>query len=1116
MMTAQYQAALHSYAEGRYEEAMQQFSELLYEDPRNPKLHIWLGATFRKAGKIEYAKVQYQQVLTLTDDPDLLDLASTSLAQIQNKLAHTGSKSVNQRSIQKEEGILHTSNTTVLQKDVSPIVSPQVSGLMEDRLSHPVVTDRNLTIDDDATLLAVNPDGDVTKPQVTMKVQSANGVVPPPPAIASLFQKQLPKETQQNKWEEDQASEPFICSEDPTEKSTTSSILQDTIAIIQNGNHNPSQNVNQINQNGKHKDDQQNDQTNNPKNKQQDKKTKNQRDNRTNIPQSESNALESDPFAVSPANDVPMQVFDGGRTSSAIALEDILKFSTVGQKITLWGTLIATIPAVVLGIAAYRVGDGLLLSRVKQNQQSEAVSIANATGSFLQKQTSDVGVIKTLLFSTEIGQNTLQNSGQIAITTNPSDNTNKTVKLLGSLPIAQQRQYKQLLTNRLNLYSQAYPQYTSIALFSINGELIAQSNSSKTLQTINANTLSKVSTVDNVLIGNPIVRKEGANFYAVAAIKSSASQKVSMVLQVEIPVKTLTSNLTKSLTNPDGSNFYVIDNSNRYIASSQFVPIGEDASSEFAILSSLRSLPLSDLPERVKGDRNVQILGYAPVANMQGYGMSWDVLTTIDKATVIAANQSLLLVIGSGIAATPLLVAAIAYALSRRLSARLKDIRAALWDLRQGKAGNSFAALSTKGNDELADISVSINKMSEQFQTMIQKQEQEKQRLQLQVVKLVKVLSKLAREDKKEYQDADLSDEKILSLGKKIRGEMVQHYAEVESYRKQKEDLQEQLMQMLRDMQKLADGDLTVATKSIDGNLTDVAIFFDDVMRGLQNIVGQIKSSASQVNLSLGQNEQAIANLTSISQRQVDNVTRSLNATQMAKLSANEIATHSQQVIQSSQLVAAKVSDSDRSIDAVMAKVSALQSTVANTAKRVKNLGESSQKITKAISAINEIAIKTNFLAINATLEASRTGDMGIGFVMVAEEVGELASRSVAATKEVESLLMGIQSETNAVMIAVESGSNQAAESNTLAIAAKDSLLQISQISQQIDELVASIADATIAQVQTSEGVANLMKDISHIANRNLDASTEASKFLKTTKKYSGDLQQSLAHFKTR
>ena len=1032
MMTAQYQAALHSYAEGQYEEAMQQFSELLYEDPRNPKLNIWLGATFRKAGKIEYAKVQYQQVLTLTDDPDLLDLASASLAQIHNKLAHTSAKSVNQISTQKEIDIFHPSSIAVLKKDVSPVVSPQASGFIEESLNHHIVTgkDRSLKVDDAATLLTVTPN-DANK--------------------------------------------------------------EDT----QNG-------------------DQHNNQTNNQKSKQTSKKSKNQKDSRANATERDVNALEANSLADSRKNDELIQVFNDGQESSAIALEDILKFSSVGQKITLWSTLLATIPAVVLGITAYKVGDGLLLSRVKQNQQSEAMSIANATGSFLQKQTSDVGVIKTLLFSTELGQNNLQSVGQIFGTTNPSDITNKMVKLQNSLTIAQQRQYKQILTNRLNLYSQAYPQYASIALFSINGELISQSNSSNTLQTINANTLSKVSAGNNILIGNPIVTKDGANFYAVTAIQGSADQKVSMVLQVEIPVKALTSNLAKNQTNPDGSNFYVIDSSNRYIASSQSVPIGEDASSDFAILSNLRALPLSDLSERVKDDRSVQILSYSPVANIQSYGISWDVLTTIDKATVITANQSLLVVIGSGIAATPLLVAVIAYALSRRLSTRLKDIRAALRDLRQGKSSTSFAALSTKGNDELADISLSINRMSEQLQTIKLKQEQEKQRLQLQVVKLFKVLSKLAREDKQEYQEADLSNERILSLDKKIRGEMGQRNAEVERYRKQKVDLQDQLMQMLKDIQKLADGDLTVATTSIDGNLSDVAIFFDDVIRGLQKIVGQIKSSASQVNLSLGQNEQAIANLTSISHRQVDNVTRSLNATQMAKLSAHEIATNSQQIIQSSRLVAEKLSDSDSSIDAVMEKVSALQSTITNTAKRVKHLGESSQKIAKAISSINEIAIKTNFLAINATLEATRTGNTGIEFVMVAEEVGKLATRSVATTKEVESLLIGIQSETNAVMMAVESGSNQATESNTLAIAAKDSLLQISQISQQIDGLVLSIADATISQVQTSEGVANLMKDISHIANRNLDASSEASKFLKTTKKYSGDLQQSLANFKTR
>jgi methyl-accepting chemotaxis protein PixJ len=61
MMTAQYQAALQSYAEGRYEEAMQQFSELLHEDPRNPKLHIWLGATFRKEGTVSTSVDPYRR-----------------------------------------------------------------------------------------------------------------------------------------------------------------------------------------------------------------------------------------------------------------------------------------------------------------------------------------------------------------------------------------------------------------------------------------------------------------------------------------------------------------------------------------------------------------------------------------------------------------------------------------------------------------------------------------------------------------------------------------------------------------------------------------------------------------------------------------------------------------------------------------------------------------------------------------------------------------------------------------------------------------------------------------------------------------------------------------------
>ena len=61
---------------------------------------------------------------------------------------------------------------------------------------------------------------------------------------------------------------------------------------------------------------------------------------------------------------------------------------------------------------------------------------------------------------------------------------------------------------------------------------------------------------------------------------------------------------------------------------------------------------------------------------------------------------------------------------------------------------------------------------------------------------------------------------------------------------------------------------------------------------------------------------------------------------------------------------------------------------------------------------------------------------------------------------------------------------------------------------------MSAIASATATQVQTSEGVASLMQDISHVAQRTLATSGEVSKLMKSTKTYAGDLQKSLAHFK--
>jgi methyl-accepting chemotaxis protein/methyl-accepting chemotaxis protein-1 (serine sensor receptor) len=167
------------------------------------------------------------------------------------------------------------------------------------------------------------------------------------------------------------------------------------------------------------------------------------------------------------------------------------------------------------------------------------------------------------------------------------------------------------------------------------------------------------------------------------------------------------------------------------------------------------------------------------------------------------------------------------------------------------------------------------------------------------------------------------------------------------------------------------------------------------VVRSLNRVLRQ---TVSELTEGAGQVASASAQVASSSQALAQGSSEQAASLEETSASSEEITSMTQKNAENSATAATLMTDVDH-------RVTEGNQTLEEMMQSMREITGSSDKISKIIKVIDEIAFQTNILALNAAVEAARAGEAGMGFAVVADEVRSLAQRSAQAAKDTAALI---------------------------------------------------------------------------------------------------------------
>ncbi|RKH52838.1 chemotaxis protein [Corallococcus aberystwythensis] len=256
--------------------------------------------------------------------------------------------------------------------------------------------------------------------------------------------------------------------------------------------------------------------------------------------------------------------------------------------------------------------------------------------------------------------------------------------------------------------------------------------------------------------------------------------------------------------------------------------------------------------------------------------------------------------------------------------------------------------------------------------------------------------------------------------------------------------------------------------------------------RRLEERRQEVRQLADNMGSGAGELAAVVQQLRATSEEQTTGISRQATALQQLEHTVEEIRQSSHVTADKARRMAASAEtaeqvgrDGGEALERTLTDLSAIRTEVSEMARHILALDARTREIASIVDAVKTLADQSNMLAINAAIEAVRSGDSGKGFGVVAREMRSLADQSIEATQRIRDVLDGVSASMREAAKVSEQGEQRVMGSLE---AVRSSGVQLQKLAAIIKDTSSSVRQITAAVAQQDTGTHQIAQAIQELS----------------------------------